>query len=182
MAKDPLNFNKIAAAILAAILFALGIGFVAPLFVQPDELDQQAYVIMSPETQTQSAGSGTASAPVVEDIKPLIASANIERGQKLSKKCASCHSFNEGGPSGIGPNIYAIVGAAQARDSGFNYSDILKTSGNIWDYDELSKFLANPKKNYPGTKMNFIGFKKIKDRADLIAWLRTLSSDPFPLP
>jgi cytochrome c len=112
----------------------------------------------------------------------LLASADVARGQKLSKACAACHSFDNGGANGVGPNLYNIVGAAKQAKAGFAYSGVLNANGvNNWSYDSLNKFLWKPKKYAKGTKMSYAGMKKPEDRAAIIAWLNTLGSNkPAP--
>ena len=113
----------------------------------------------------------------------LIADADIARGQKLSKACAACHSFDQGGPNGVGPNMYNVVGAKKQSKDGYAYSGVLNQNGEEqWTYEALNKFLWKPKKYAPGTKMNYIGIKKPEDRAAMVAWLRTLSPSAKPLP
>jgi len=121
--------------------------------------------------------------PSLEPVAPLLASADLANGEKLSKACAACHSFDKGGPNKVGPNLWNIVGAKHAHAEGFAYSDaIAAMADKPWSYEELNAFLAAPKVYAPGTKMGYAGMKKVEDRADLIAWLRSLSDSPQPLP
>ena len=111
----------------------------------------------------------------------LLASANIENGQKISKKCVACHGFDSGGKNKVGPNLYNIVNKLQAK-ADFSYSKALSSLSGQWSYQELNKFLYKPKLYAKGTKMSYAGLSKVKDRANLIAWLRTKSVNPAPLP
>ena len=111
-----------------------------------------------------------------------LAAADLGAGTKLGRKCASCHSLKEGGKAKIGPPLWDIVGAAKGHMQGFKYSKGLSAMGGTWSYSDLDKFLTKPKKFIPGTKMLFAGIKKEKDRANLIAYLRSLSTTPQPLP
>ncbi|WP_370540479.1 cytochrome c family protein [Azospirillum sp. INR13] len=115
-------------------------------------------------------------------IAPLLAAASPENGQKVAKACAACHSFDKGGANKVGPNLYGIVGGAKGHIQGFSYSDALVKTGGSWSYDELNKFLYDPKGYAPGTKMTFAGLKKDDDRAAVIAYLRSLADSPQPLP
>ena len=112
----------------------------------------------------------------------LLEGADIAKGEKITKACAACHSFEKGGPVKQGPNLWNIVMADKAAAAGFDYSDALKEKGGKWDYDSLNKFLWKPKKYASGTKMNFIGLKKPEDRAAIIAWLRQQADSPAALP
>jgi cytochrome c len=70
-----------------------------------------------------------------------------------------------------GPNLHGVFGRPAAQVDKFKYSDVLKTSGIVWDASHLDEWLAKPQTYLPGTKMSFAGLKDPKDRADLIAWL-----------
>ena len=175
------ELNKIMAAVLLAVLVAMLSGFVAHKLVSPEKLEKNAYVV---------EGMGKAEAPVAAeapkgpaDIEPLLASASVEAGQKAGRVCATCHSFGKGEAAKIGPNLYAIVGSKHAHMEGFSYSDAMKAlHDKEWDYAELNKFIHNPREYIPGTKMTFAGIKNDAERANVIAWLRTLADTPVALP
>lgn len=152
--------------------------FIAEQLVHPHKLKKDAVEIDG----AALAGGGASKPKTPDPIMHLIATADIAKGEKLSKACVACHSFDNGGPNKVGPNLYKIVGAPKAGKSGFEYSGALSGMGGAWGYDELNKFLWKPKKYAPGTKMNYIGLKKPEDRAAMIAWLRTQGSAGFPLP
>jgi cytochrome c len=167
-----LESNKIFAAILVAGITAMLGGFVAEVMIHPHELETDVVSIEgAPE-------GGAASGPAMpEPILHLIATADVAKGEKLSKACASCHSFQKGEAAKIGPNLWNTVGASKGSHS-FEYSEGLKAKGGTWTYIDLNKFLWKPKAFVEGTKMNFIGIKKPEDRAAMIAWLRTLADSP----
>ena len=174
-----MEFNKIFAAILVAGIVAMLSGFVAEKLVHPHKLKENAF----PIEVTESVGGGAAVEKKAEPVLALIAEADIARGQKLSKACAACHSFDKGGPKGVGPHLWGVVGVTKQNISDFSYSGALNANGeNVWTYAALNEFLWNPKKYAPGTKMSYAGLKKPEDRAALIAWLRTLSDSPKALP
>ncbi|MGB1077464.1 MAG: c-type cytochrome, partial [Bdellovibrionales bacterium] len=176
-----LEVNKIFAAILVAGIIAMLSGFIADIFTHPHELEKDAVTIEG--LSGPVAGGGEAKADLPEPVLALIAQAEIERGQKVSKACAACHSFTKGGANGVGPNIWNIVGMKKQAKDGYAYSGTLNSQGgDVWTYAELNKFLYKPKKYANGTKMNFIGLKKPADRASVIAWLRTLADSPAALP
>jgi cytochrome c len=130
------------------------------------------------------------SAEAVANAKPLttaelLAAADPVRGKKLAKKCLACHTLEKGQPAKVGPNLYDVVNGNIAHMAGFAYSDGMlekAKSGATWTYDNLLAFLASPKAFVPGTKMTFAGFNKPKDRADMVAYLRSLSDNPAALP
>lgn len=181
---DSFEFNKIAGAGLTALLTATVIGFIGNALVSPRPLEKPAYVVANVEQSGPKGGAGTqeAAAPAVEPIAPLLASANAEAGQALSRQCTSCHTFEKGGPSRVGPNLWGVIGADKAHVQGFNYSQALANAPGEWTYEDLNKFLANPKGYLPGTRMAYAGLRKPEDRANLIAWMRTQSDNPPPLP
>ena len=100
----------------------------------------------------------------------------------MAKKCAACHSFEQGGPNKIGPGLWGVVNRPVGGAADFAYSDVMAGHGGAWDYESLDAFLTNPKEWAPGTKMAFAGLKKPKDRANLILYLRSLADSPEPLP
>lgn len=178
-----MEMNKILAAGLLAGVIAMLSGLIADLlFHQPDRLEQNAYVIAVDGAETAAAEPAAADEPALEPIGPLLASADIAGGESVSKKCTACHSFDNGGPNKVGPNLWNIVGASKAHIDGFNYSNAMAAFEGEWSFEALNAFLANPKGYMPGTKMAFAGLKRESERADLIAWLRTLSDNPVPLP
>lgn len=174
-----LEFNKIFAAILLAGIIAMFSGFISELFIPDHDLEKDAVAIEGIE----SAGGATAKEVLAEPILAMIAEAEIARGQKISKACAACHSFDKGGPNGVGPNLWDVVGKAKQSKAGFTYSGALIEHGNPkWEYIDLNEYLYKPKKYAPGTAMNFIGLKKPEDRAAIVAYLRSLSDSPLALP
>lgn len=172
------NFEKIFAALLVAGVTAMLSGFVADKAIHPHALEKDAIAIAGDPITTSGPSKPTGPEPILA----LLAEANIDRGQKLSKACAACHSFTSDGPHKVGPNLWNIVNAQMAAKDGFSYSSALTEKGEAWDYDALNAFMWKPKAYVKGTKMNFAGLKKTTDRAALIAWLRTLSTTPEALP
>lgn len=174
-----MEFNKIFAAILVAGIIASFSGFVAKKLVHPHELEEDAYPVEGVEVVSGPAQVEQKAEPILH----LIAQAESERGQKVAKACAACHSFDKGGAHGVGPNLWDIVRAEKQAKDGYAYSGVLDANGEeYWTYIALNKYLWKPKKYAPGTKMNYIGLKKPEDRAALIAWLRTQAPSPASLP
>ena len=180
MGNDPLFLNKLAAAVLSAGLLAMITGFIAHQLFHPHVPEKQAFEIAAgveaPSAQTASAPAGP------QPIGPLLAKADAAAGEKIAKKCASCHTFEKGGPNKIGPNLWDVVGRKHAGHEGFSYSSVMQGMPGNWDYDALNKFIYSPKTYAKGTKMTFAGLKNDQERADVIAFLRTLSDNPKPLP
>jgi cytochrome c len=173
-----MEFNKILAAVLVAGILAMFGGFIAKQLVHPHKLAENAYNIEVVET----AGPGGAK-PMPQPILAMLASADAAKGEKIAKACAACHTFNKGGPAGVGPNLYGVVGGPKDHMPGFAYSGaLLEVGGTTWTYHELNKFLWKPKAYAKDTKMSYAGLKKPEDRAALIAWLRTQADAPKALP
>ncbi len=97
------------------------------------------------------------------------------KGEKVAKKCAACHTFDKDGKDKVGPNLFGIVGKEVGKKEGFGYSDVMAAKGGTWTEEELDAFLKKPKDYLKGTKMTFAGIKKESQRADLIAYLKTLT-------
>ena len=176
---DALKINKIAAALLSGILLIMVFGKIGNILVDPKTDISNAYPIEVPEKN--QIKSKVVEEVVIEPILALLATANLESGQKISKKCVACHGFDAGGPNKVGPNLYNIVNKDQGK-ADYAYSKVLASLSGKWSYEELNKFLYKPKLYSKGTKMNYAGLSKTKDRANLIAWLRTKSNSPVSLP
>ncbi len=177
---DPLFWNKIIGSILTAGLVAMASGFIASIAYKPHDLEKQSYVIGG---NAPAAGAEKAAAPSgPEPIAGLLASADMAAGQKLAKKCKACHSFKKGGPKKVGPNLWNVVGGKKAQVAGFSFSAALKGIGGVWSFADLNSFLYKPKGFAKGTKMNFKGFKKAQDRANIIRFLHAKSDSPISLP
>ncbi len=175
-----MEINKWAAAILVAGLafWTINVGVDEAMHRTPSET--VAYPVPMEET-TKVAATVTEEAPV-ESLGALLAAADVASGKKIAKKCSACHSFDKGGKNKVGPNLWDIVGRDMAQVAGFKYSDALAGMGGTWDYAAWDRFLTKPKAMVPGTKMSFAGEKKPGKRADLIAFLRSMSDSPPPLP
>lgn len=175
------DFFKVWGAALVALTVALAIGIGINEATHSNHLDIKAYAVAVPEDGSQPAAAEPQE-EVLDPVAPLLASADLAAGEKAFKRCGACHTYEKGGPNKQGPNLYGVVGNTVAAHDGFTYSDGLQGLGGEWTYDKLNAFLAKPKDLVPNTKMNFPGFKNVKDRANLIAFLRTQSDNPAPLP
>jgi cytochrome c len=174
--------NKIAGAILAAMILAMVAGIVSNILVHPTPLAKQAYEVAGGPPEGGGATAEAAAPAGPEPIAPLMANANADAGKAKTQLCAACHTFDKGGPNRIGPNLYGVIGSPIAEDrGGFAFSSALTTKGKgqTWTLDNLNAWLFKPQQFASGTKMTFIGLPKAEDRANVIAYLNSLSDKPL---
>ena len=178
------ELNKLAAAILLAGIIAMVSSFLAEALVKPKLLATPAYVVAGVEASASTPAAGAAPAEAkLAPIAPLLAKADPAEGANIAKQCAACHTFDKGGANRIGPNLYGVIGSHPAEVEGFAFSKALEgIKDKTWSYEALNEWLANPKTYAPGTKMTFAGLRKPEQRADVIAFLRSKSDSPPPLP
>jgi cytochrome c len=122
-----------------------------------------------------------APAPQV-DLATALASADVAKGQQKAQVCASCHSFDQSGQNRTGPGLWGVVGRKVASHPGFAYSSAFAAQSGAWTYERLDHYLTSPAKAVPGNKMAFAGLRRVEDRANVIAYLSTLSASPVPFP
>jgi cytochrome c len=178
---DSFEFNKIAGAVLATALVVFGLKELSGAVYHTQAPEKPGFIIEVAEA------SGTAEAPAdagpAVSIGTLLAAADATKGAATAKACMACHDFTKGGPNKTGPNLWDVVERDEAAHPGFNYSEgFLAHKGEKWTYENLNEFIKNPKSKMPGTKMGFAGVKKDQDRANVIAFLATLSDAPKPFP
>ncbi|HXL68082.1 MAG TPA: c-type cytochrome, partial [Xanthobacteraceae bacterium] len=154
---DSFEINKILGALLGTLLFTLGLSIAAGGIFAPKMPAKPGYEIAVVEAP---AGGAQAAAQPDEPIETLLAKADPQKGANSAKKCLVCHTFEKGGPNKVGPDLWGIVGRPRASHAGFAYSNAMKAKPGEWTFDDLNKFLANPRSFIPGTSMAFIGLNR----------------------
>ncbi len=178
------KMNTALGALLGTVFVLMSVSIASESIFASEAPEEPGFVIAAAE----EGGEGSEKAEAVEEtpIAVLLASADASKGEKVFKKCAACHTGDNGGANKVGPNLWGIVDRPVASHEGFSYSgsmkDFSKGGEEKWTYDNLNHFLLKPKALVSGTAMGFAGLKKDNERADLIAYLRTLSDSPVPLP
>jgi len=179
---DSFELNKIIGAVLATCIVLLVTSFTANALFASKPPEKPGFAIAAKE-QGGAAKEAAAPAAPSEPIEKLLQTASVEKGQAAAKVCTTCHTFEKNGANRVGPNLFGIVGDHRGEGrNGFNFSAAMKAKGGTWTYEDLNQFLTNPKGFIPGTAMGFAGIQKDSQRADVIAYLRTLSDNPQPLP
>jgi cytochrome c len=178
---DSFELNKIIGAILGTLLFVMGVGLLAEAVYEPREAGPGVNLPVPEGTAVAEAAEPVAATP----IAVLLASADVAAGQSAARKCQSCHNFAEGSGNKTGPVLWDTVGKTIATHDGFAYSAIFeeyREAGRAWTYEDLNQFLLAPRDYAPGTKMNFAGLKNEAERANVIAYMASLSASPVPFP
>lgn len=167
--------NTIAGWVLAGCVAALGLSIGSGMVFKAERPEKMGYPIEGVE---EGAGGAAAEAP----IAARLATADVAKGQASFAKCAACHTINQGGANGVGPNLYATLGEAIAQGKGgFAFSPALAGKGGTWTFDAMDAWLKSPRKFADGTKMTFAGLGDAQERANVIAYLNAQGSN-LPLP
>ncbi|MDD9912008.1 MAG: cytochrome c family protein [Alphaproteobacteria bacterium] len=175
MASTPIKIfiTAVIVADLAAIVY-FGGRWIAEGSLLPEHTAHEEHIVVASVKDQAAHGEGNAVEKVKEVFDLATYIPDIKKGAKIAGKCKACHTFDQGGKHRTGPNLWASYGDATAGKEGFAYSPAMAGMNGTWDDDTLHAFLENPRGYVSGTKMQFNGIKKPKDRADLIAWLKTL--------
>jgi cytochrome c len=180
---DSTEVNKLLAGFLGTCFIVFSVGIVSDALFASPAPEKPGFAIEATEPT-----EGGPAAPVVaaKPIADLLATANVTQGAAIFKKCQACHSGEKGGPNKVGPDLWDLVDRPVGEHEGFAYSagmkEFSKGGTEKWTYDNINHFITSPKKFVKGTAMGFAGLPKDEDRADVIAYLRTLSDNPKPLP
>ena len=177
---DSANVNRVSLAALGSVLFVMLLVAFSHLVISPKNPAVPGFAL-----PTSSATTATAAAPQAAPEEPLpvlLAKADAKKGEQYAKVCQTCHNFEKGAGPKIGPPLWGVAGRPIASVPGFSYSDSLKAVGGNWTWEALNVMVSNPKMEASGTKMAFPGEKDPQRRADILAFLQTLSDSPVPFP
>ena len=159
------RFNTVAGWTLGAGIVFLGAWLVTGELFHSERPEQMGYPIAGVEEEHEG---GEAEQPIAHFLQ----TADVARGEGVFRKCTACHTINQGGANGLGPNLWGRMGAPIAGVAGYSYSDSLRArAGETWSWDNMSAWLASPRNFAPGTKMTFAGLSDPQDRADILAYM-----------
>ncbi len=178
---DSFELNKIIGAILLTALIVIGLGKFTDILFQVEKPKQSAYKV---EGLEEAVTTSKLEQKVEErvDIAQLLSMGDLNHGEKVFKKCSACHMVASDGKNMIGPNLWSVIGRTAGSVSDYKYSKAMIAYGKEWTFEEMNSYLIKPQAYVKGTKMAFAGLRKEKDRASVILFMNSKSSNPKPLP
>lgn len=172
--------EKMGAGLLIAVWLIWGTNMLGDVLVAPKTAGVEKLLFAETKTAATPAAAPAPAAP--QDFKTVLLAAKAEDGAKAFRKCASCHAPEKGAKHKVGPALWDVVGRTSGAAAGFTYSGAMAKNAKEWTFETLDGFLKSPKDAVPGNKMTFAGVPDAVERAAVIAYLRTLSDQPKPLP
>lgn len=161
------NFNTIAGWTLAAGIVALGLSIGSGMYFEANK-PHRPHEMGFPIEGVVEAGAADQGPP----LAALLATGDAAKGQAIFAKCTACHTIEQGGANGIGPNLYGILGKPIGQHAaGFAYSGDLAGHGGDWSFENMDAWLKAPKQFASGTKMTFAGLGNPEDRANIMLYL-----------
>jgi len=179
---DSFEWNKIVGAILGTLLFVVAVKIGSEMLFEVPEPAKPGYVVPGVALAPTPGTPAQPAAEALPDFGTVLAKADVAHGQQVSQRCQQCHDLSKGGPDKIGPNLWGVIGRARASRASFSYSSAMMANHEPWTFEKLFVYLKSPATMVPGTKMSFAGLPSTQDRIDLIAYLRTQSDAPVPIP
>jgi cytochrome c len=176
---DSANVNRVSLAALGSVLFVMLLVAFSNLVISPRIPAVPGFALPT------GGATAPAAAPAAQPQTPLpvlLSKADSKKGAQVAKICETCHNFQKGQGAKIGPDLWDVVGRPVASFPGFTYSDSIKKIGGDWTYEKLNDWIKDPKAMAADTKMTFPGEKDDEKRADVLAYLQTLSDKPVPFP
>jgi cytochrome c len=175
---DSFELNKVLGAILGTCLVLVALNIASGAVFAPSKPAKPGYEIKVPE---HPSAQPKQPAQPEQTLADFVGKFDAKKGENAVKKCEACHTVEKGGPNRVGPNLWGVIGRPRASHAGFNYSAAMKKEGGAWTPEHIFEFIRAPQKVIPGTAMTFAGISKASERADVIAYLNTLSDNPKPL-
>jgi len=178
-----LFWNKVAGAVLAILLVVMGLREIGAIAFDVEGPETLGFPVDPALLEGPATAEEEESGPV--DFGALLATASVEAGERVARRCVACHTFDQGGANGTGPNMWGVLGRAVASVPGFNYSSAMRdygADGTQWLYQNMYDYLESPRRYVPGTSMAFAGLRSQEDRINLLAYMRSMSSNPPALP
>jgi cytochrome c len=180
---DTFEVNKIIGAVLAALLLIVASKTVLDIVYREHKPEKPGWALPDVQAVGLAQSPDHAAKPFdAKEVVALVSKASADGGKDTFKRCLQCHTPENGGPNRVGPNLFGIVGRKSGTHAGFPYSEAMKTHNADWTWEQLATYLHDPRAAIPGNKMAFAGIKDNAELADLLAYLRTLSDSPPPLP
>ncbi len=173
--------NKIIVSIVLAVILVLVINKITDVIYYVEKPEKSAYQVETIATGNTTTTEKNSEDAVSGNIMTLFASTSAADGAKVFKKCAACHSINQGGSNKIGLALWGVLGRKAGSISDYKYSKAMAAYGKAWSFDEMNSFLIKPKEWIKGTKMSFAGLKNEKDRAAVILYMNENTDNPLPL-
>lgn len=164
-------FNTAAGWVLFAGILGLGGSIVSGKVFHGDDPQRPEKCGYCIEVAEEEGGAAEMS---IEEALSLV---TAEDGAKVFAKCQACHTIEQGGANGIGPNLYGVMGQPIGKHAaGFGYSAALSSKGGTWGWSEMNQWLENPRGYVDGTTMGFAGLSSIEDRAAVALYLNSQGS------
>lgn len=169
------RFNTAAGWVLFAGIIGLGAAVFSSKYFhadKPERPDTLGYVIEGVELEDTGAAA-------VVPLGNLLVDATVEAGERVFAKCSACHTIEQGGANGIGPNLYEVMGATIGNHvPGYAYSPALMEKGGSWTWEDMDAWLKNPRGYADGTKMSFAGLSDPEDRANVMVYMESFGGAP----
>lgn len=178
---ESFELNKMAGAILGTLLFAMALGILSDALFYRSPSKVPGWNLPA-ASEAPTAEASAAPAATDEPLPKLLAAADATKGKADAAVCTTCHNFAKGAGAKVGPELYGVVGRHKGTMANYAYSEGMKGKGGDWTFDDINAFITNPRAYVSGTKMGYGGEKDPHKRADIIAYLDTLSDQPVPLP
>lgn len=176
------RFNTIAGWVLFAGIIALGLSILSGKYFHADKGERPEVMGYPIEGVVAEGDGGAAEMTMAQALNMMGAEEQIAAGERVFAKCQACHTVDQGGADGIGPNLYGVMGTGIGKHApGFAYSPALSGMSGNWDWESMNAWLKKPSAFAEGTTMSFAGLPKIEDRAAVTMYLNSKGSN-LPVP